>query len=53
MGSVEDGILCMSWSPDQEVLVLVTGAHKLLLMTREFDPITETPLYPQEFGEGE
>ena len=53
MGSVSDGIQCMAWSPDQDVLVLITGVGNLLLMTRDFDPLTEVPLYPQEFGEGE
>ena len=52
VGSVSDGLLFMAWSPDQELVVLVTATSNLLLMTREFDPLTETPLHPQEFGEG-
>ena len=31
---------------------IVTGAGTLIMMTREFDPITETSLYPDKFGEG-
>lgn len=53
MGSVESGLTAMQWSPDQELLVLTTGAETILLMTREFDPVTEIPLHSSEFGEGE
>ena len=52
MGSVCNGFLCMSWSPDQEVVVMVTGNRNLLLMTREFDPVTKIPIDSNEFGEG-
>ena len=52
MGSVEVGVVCMGWSPEQDVVVLVTREQKLLLMTREFDPLMETSLHPDEFGEG-
>ena len=52
MGSVSVGLLCMSWSPEQDVVVFTTGEENLLLMTREFDPITETSIHPEEFGEG-
>ena len=30
---------------------LTTGAATLILMTKDFDPITETAMHPQEFGE--
>ncbi|XP_076443667.1 elongator complex protein 1-like isoform X2 [Babylonia areolata] len=53
MGSVDSGLTAMQWSPDQELVVLTTGAETVLLMTREFDPITEIPLHTSEFGEGE
>ena len=49
---VEGGIACMSWSPDQEVVVFATGLHKLILMNKEFDPIMETSLHTTEAGEG-
>ncbi|KAK7115940.1 elongator complex protein 1-like [Littorina saxatilis] len=53
MGSVDSGLTAMQWSPDQELLVLTTGAETLLLMTREFDPITEIPMHSTDFGEEE
>ena len=52
VGGVDAGLAGMSWSPDQEVVVLVTKDDKLVLMTLNFDPITETTLHPDEFGEG-
>ena len=42
----------MAWSPDQDLVLFVTGEQKLLLMTREFDPVTEVAMFPKEFGEG-
>eukprot|EP00794_Sanderia_malayensis_P009518 gene9518-10506_t len=50
MGS---GIHCMSWSPDQEIMILATGDNKLVLMNRNLDPLFETDLNPTEFGEAE
>lgn len=34
------------------ILLLYSGQDTLIMMTREFDPITEKPLHPEEFGEG-
>ncbi|XP_038077716.1 elongator complex protein 1-like isoform X2 [Patiria miniata] len=51
VGSVESGLTSMTWSPDQQLLVLSTGASTLILMTKDFDPIIETAMHPQEFGE--
>ncbi|XP_065518260.1 elongator complex protein 1 [Lathamus discolor] len=52
VGSVDSGLTTMSWSPDQELVLLVTGQQTLILMTREFEPITEKQLHQDEFGEG-
>ena len=52
MGSVSAGLDAMAWSPDQDLVVFVTRDQKLLLMTREFDPVTEVAMCPEEFGEG-
>lgn len=40
----------MEWSPDQELLVLVTKDMNMILMNM-FDPINETNLLNEEFGE--
>nr|XP_022331417.1 putative elongator complex protein 1 [Crassostrea virginica]XP_022331418.1 putative elongator complex protein 1 [Crassostrea virginica] len=50
VGDVSSGIRAMSWSPDQEILVVATGQDTLIMMTREFDPVTEKPLHPDNFG---
>jgi len=33
-------------------VILPLGEDQLLLMTRDFDPLNEVPLYQSEFGEG-
>lgn len=43
----------MEWSPDQELLVLVTKDMKTILMSCMFDPVHEVQLLSQEFGEQE
>ena len=30
-----------------------SGENAIVLMTRDFDPITEVPMHPSEFGEAE
>lgn len=51
VGCVSGGIVAMQWSPDFELVVIVSGEEKLLLMTKDFDPISEKGLHPSEFGE--
>ncbi|NWS77861.1 ELP1 protein, partial [Crotophaga sulcirostris] len=52
VGSVDSGLSTMSWSPDQELVLLVTGQQTLIMMTRDFEPITEKHIHQNEFGEG-
>ena len=33
-------------------LCLLTGEESIILMTKDFDPITEFPIHTSEFGEG-
>ncbi|GFT28989.1 elongator complex protein 1 [Nephila pilipes] len=51
VGFVETGVDIFAWSPDQEFLVLLTGSNTLILMTKDFDAITEKDLCTDEFGE--
>ncbi|KAJ6653507.1 hypothetical protein lerEdw1_009179 [Lerista edwardsae] len=53
VGSVNSGLTVMSWSPDQELILLATGQQTLILMTRDFEPITESHIHQDDFGEGE
>ncbi|KAI8379248.1 IKI3 family-domain-containing protein [Radiomyces spectabilis] len=52
VGTVDAGIHSMSWSPDQDLVVLITGEKNVLEMTQDFDTITEFPLHVEEEGEG-
>ncbi|XP_034996299.1 elongator complex protein 1 isoform X1 [Zootoca vivipara] len=52
VGSVDSGLTVMSWSPDQELVLLATGQQTLILMTRDFEPITESQIHQDDFGEG-
>ncbi|XP_048451171.1 elongator complex protein 1 isoform X1 [Rhincodon typus] len=53
VGSVDSGLTGMSWSPDQELVVLTTGQETIIMMTKDFDPITEVKIHQDNFGEGE
>ncbi|CEI92001.1 hypothetical protein RMCBS344292_06276 [Rhizopus microsporus] len=52
VGSVDSGIHALCWSPDQDLVVLVTGEKNVLEMTQDFDTITEFQLHVEEQGEG-
>lgn len=42
----------MAWSPDQELVLFVADNHKLILMTKDFDIISEQIASQPGFGEG-
>ncbi|CAH2049362.1 unnamed protein product, partial [Iphiclides podalirius] len=50
VGVFENGLLAMEWSPDQDLLVLVTKDLKMITMSYTFDPISEVELLDQDFG---
>ncbi|OJA14136.1 hypothetical protein AZE42_06727 [Rhizopogon vesiculosus] len=51
IGSVDSGILAVGWSPDDALLVIITGEENLILMTSTFDVLSEAPLHTEDFGE--
>ncbi|KAG0045887.1 hypothetical protein BGZ83_008909 [Gryganskiella cystojenkinii] len=51
VGSVDSGISCMAWSPDEELVIMVTGEGSILEMTKDFDVIAENPIDVVESGE--
>ncbi|CAG4944114.1 unnamed protein product [Parnassius apollo] len=53
VGVFENGLLAMEWSPDQDLLVLVTQDLKMITMSCTFDPINEIELLDKNFGEKE
>ncbi|KAF2278096.1 elongator complex protein 1 [Westerdykella ornata] len=44
VGSIDAGISAAAWSPDEELLAIVTAADTLLLMTRDIENITSVTL---------
>ncbi|KAL5004669.1 hypothetical protein ScPMuIL_018125 [Solemya velum] len=51
VGCVESGLTEMAWSPDLGLVILITGQETMIMMTREFDPVTEVAMHPEQFGE--
>ncbi|GAB6018991.1 hypothetical protein CHUAL_000626 [Chamberlinius hualienensis] len=50
---VESGIKALSWSPDQELVVVVSGTNDIILMTLDFSVIETVSLDSEQFGEGQ
>lgn len=44
VGSVDAGIATAAWAPDEELLAIVSLADTLILMSKEFEPITDVYL---------
>ncbi|KAM3867334.1 elongator complex protein 1 [Diretmus argenteus] len=42
----------MSWSPDEELVILTTGQETIIMMTKDFEPITEVGIHQDDFGKG-
>ena len=53
MGHVSGGVEAAEWSPEGDLLVLVTSEGRLILMTSDLEALTEVPLHPVDFGEGD
>ncbi|KAA0192735.1 hypothetical protein HAZT_HAZT001903 [Hyalella azteca] len=49
-GSVGDGIRACCWSPDEELLVIVTGSKTVTILNSEFLPVGEFTLDQESFG---
>ncbi|KAK5617225.1 hypothetical protein CRENBAI_010333 [Crenichthys baileyi] len=52
VGSVGSGLTSMSWSPDEELVILTTGQETIIMMTKDFEPVTEVGIHQGDFGEG-
>ena len=49
VGSVDAGISAAAWSPDEEILAIVTKASTILYMTRDIDNIVDLSLSSDDF----
>ncbi|GAA5883430.1 hypothetical protein JCM3774_004277 [Rhodotorula dairenensis] len=50
VGTFDAGIKAAEWSPDDELLAIVTGDDQLLTLTKTFEPLSESPLHTTSFG---
>jgi elongator complex protein 1 len=48
VGSVDAGIAAAAWAPDEELLAIVSQADTLILMSRDFEPITDVTLKEED-----
>lgn len=48
VGSVDFGIKAAAWSPDEEILTVLTRANTFLYMTREFEDVGNTWFNPKD-----
>ena len=53
VGTLDCNLCFMSWSPDQEIVLLVTDKGTVVAMNHDFDPITELKIFANVFGEGD
>lgn len=51
VGSVEDGVFAAEWSPDEEILVLATKANNIVLLSRQFEPISERKMTSDDINQ--
>ncbi|KAJ3272885.1 hypothetical protein HDV01_005208 [Terramyces sp. JEL0728] len=51
VGVVDAGILAMEWSPDSELVVIITEMGTLIEMTKDFQIVAEFPVEVDEYGE--
>ena len=48
MGSIDAGIAAARWSPDEELLAVVTKDNNLIFMGSTFDPVIEVPMTSED-----
>lgn len=48
MGSIDAGIAAARWSPDEELLAIVTQANNVIFMGSTFDPVAEVSMTAED-----
>ncbi|RCI13189.1 hypothetical protein L249_0362 [Ophiocordyceps polyrhachis-furcata BCC 54312] len=48
VGSIDAGIAAAAWSPDDELLAVVTKADTVIFMTSTFDPVVDVAITPDD-----
>ena len=44
VGCVDSGITALEWSPDGDILAIITGSGNLLIMSQEWEALSEVSL---------
>jgi elongator complex protein 1 len=50
VGSIDDGIAAARWSPDEELMVLVTKTYNVIFMGSSLDPVAEVVMTAEDLG---
>lgn len=50
VGSIDAGISAAAWSPDEEILVVTTGASTFIYLTRDFEELVSVELTAQDLS---
>ncbi|SPO03399.1 related to killer toxin insensitive protein 3 [Cephalotrichum gorgonifer] len=50
VGSVDGGIAAARWSPDEELLAVVSNDGEVIFMGRDFEPIAQTIMTTEDLG---
>ncbi|CAH7686311.1 IKI3 family-domain-containing protein [Phakopsora pachyrhizi] len=51
VGQFHERISAAAWSPDDEILVVITGVGSIILFTKSFDLLLEVPIDYKRFGD--
>ena len=51
VGSFDSGVEAVRWAPDEELLAVIGGDGKLLLLTKDYDVLVEVDIDSKETGE--
>ncbi|KAF4999843.1 hypothetical protein FGRMN_2223 [Fusarium graminum] len=50
VGSIDAGIAAARWSPDEELLIVVTKENNVIFMGSTFDPVAEIPMTVEDLN---
>ena len=48
VGSIDCGIAAARWSPDEELLIVISNDGEVVFMGRDFEPIAQTIMTPED-----
>jgi elongator complex protein 1 len=51
VGALDSGIVAARWSPDYELVALATASDTLVIMTKDWDTVSDEPIHPVAQGD--